>query len=203
MPVTRVAQVAGAAQNQFLRVQPDVIAAKCSGLLVFWLMSSLATSGSAQTSGAPEASTVAAPLPAAETWSIARIRDALARERVLVIRQPTFRTGITERRPSSFDLTEDTKRVGEPPIWNGGWHNEFVSMVTPPEYRTWQAFTNTDLLQLSATGLAAALAGKALVGVNDWRQAAREAAARDEVDRALAEFLSTRAGATRAIVLHR
>ena len=73
-------------------------------------------------------------------------------------------------------------------------------MVTPPEFRTWQAFTNTDLLQISATSLAAALAGKALGVVGDWRRNAREAEARDEVDRALTEFLATKAGATPEIV---
>jgi hypothetical protein len=137
---------------------------------------------------------------AAEALSIARIREALAREPVIVIRQPTFRIGITERRPTSFDLTDDTKPLREPPAWNAGWHNEFLSMVTPPEFRTWQAFTNTDLLQISATGLAAALAGKALGAVGDWRRNAREAEARDEVDRALTEFLATKAGAIPEIV---
>jgi hypothetical protein len=137
---------------------------------------------------------------AAEALSIARIREALAREPVIVIRQPTFRAGITERRPTSFDLTDDTKPPREPPVWNAGWHNEFLSMVTPPEFRTWQAFTNTDLLQISATSLAAALAGKALGAVGDWRRNAREAEARDEVDRALTEFLATKAGAIPEIV---
>jgi hypothetical protein len=137
---------------------------------------------------------------AATTWSIARIREALAREPVIVIRQPTFRTGITEHRPTSFDLTEDTKPVKEPPAWNAGWHNEFLSMVTPPEFRTWQAFTNGELLQISATSLAAALADKALGAVGDWRRNSREAEARDEVDRALADFLATKAGATPEVV---
>jgi hypothetical protein len=140
------------------------------------------------------------PAATADTWSIARIREALAREPVLVIRQPTFRVGTTERRPSSFDLTENTRPVSEPPTWSAGWHNEFLSMVTPPEFRTWQAFTNTDLLQISATSLAAALASKAIGAVGDWRRDAREAEARDEVDRALAEFLATKAGAVPEIV---
>jgi hypothetical protein len=137
---------------------------------------------------------------AAETWSISRIREALAREPVIVIRQPTFRAGITERRPTSFDLTEDTKSLKEPPVWNAGWHNEFLSMVTPPEFRTWQAFTNGELLQISATSLAGALMGKALGAVGDWRRNTREAEARDEVDRALADFLATKAGATPEVV---
>jgi hypothetical protein len=161
------------------------------------------TPSAAQTPEVPRAPTVAvdeSQASAAETWSIARIREALARDPVIVIRQPTFRTGITERRPTSFDLTEDTKPLREPPVWNAGWHNEFLSMVTPPEFRTWQAFTNTDLLQISATSLAAALAGKTFSAVGDWRRNAREAEARDEVDRALTDFLTTKAGATPEIV---
>jgi hypothetical protein len=154
----------------------------------------------------PAASEVAAdprsegPTATSEAWSIDSIREALDRDPVIVIRQPMFRTGITERRPTSFDLTKDTAPAKEPPIWNSGWHNEFLSMVTPPEFRTWQAFSNADLLQISATSLAAALAGKAVRAVSDWRQHANEAAARAEVDRALAEFLATKAGATPEIV---
>lgn len=140
------------------------------------------------------------PQPDNDLWSIARIRDALAREPVLVIHQPTFRIATSERRPTSFDLAADPKPLREPPTWNAGWHNEFLTMVTAPEFRMWQAFTNTDLLQISATSLAAALAAKVIEPVSNWRRNASEAAARDEVDRALADFLATHAGATPEIV---
>jgi hypothetical protein len=151
----------------------------------------------------PVAAEDGSPASTDEMWSIARIREALAHEPVLVIRQPTFRIGTTERRPTSFDLAGDTTPLSEPPIWNAGWHNEFLTMVTPPEFRMWQAFTNTDLLQISATSLAAALAGKAIGAVSDWRRNASEAAARDEVDRALGEFLASQAGATPEILPRR
>jgi hypothetical protein len=154
-------------------------------------------------SGAPVVAEDRAPAATPEMWSIARIREALAHEPVLLIRQPTFRIGTTERRPSWFDLAADRKPLAEPPIWNAGWHNEFLTMVTPPEFRMWQAFTNTDLLQISATSLAGALAGKAIGAVSDWRRNVREAEARDEVDRALGEFLASQAGAAPEIVSRR
>jgi hypothetical protein len=138
-----------------------------------------------------------------EISSLARIREALAHEPVLVIRQPTFHVTTSERRSTSFDLAEDTKPLREPPIWNAGWHQEFLTMVTPPELRMWQAFTNTDLLQISATSLAAALAEKALAPIGDWRRTAREAEARDEVNRALADFLAAHAGGMPEIVAPR
>jgi hypothetical protein len=153
--------------------------------------------------GATAAAAQDAPDAQPEIASLARIREALAHEPALVIRQPTFHVTTSERRPTSFDLSEDTKPLREPPIWNAGWHNEFLTMVTPPEFRMWQAFTNTDLLQISATSLAAALAGKALAPIGDWRRSAREEAARDEVDRALAEFLATHSGATPVVVAPR
>jgi len=157
--------------------------------------------GAARTAAAQERGTEATPAQQdGELWSIARIREALAREPVLVIRQPTFHIATSERRPTSFDLEADTKPLREPPMWNAGWHNEFLTTVTPPEFRMWQAFTNTDLLQISATSLAAALAAKVIEPVSNWRRNAREDAARDEVDRALADFLATHAGATPEIV---
>jgi hypothetical protein len=132
-----------------------------------------------------------------------RIKDALAHEPVLIIHLPTFRSGTTERRPGYFDLAEPVALPKPPPVWNAGWHSEFLAMVTPPEFRTWQAFTNSDLLQVSATSLAVALFGKGLTAVSDWHQNAREAQARDEVDRALADFLAAQSGATPEVVPRR
>ncbi len=139
-------------------------------------------------------------LPQSEPSSMDRVKDALAREPALVIHLPTFRSGTTERRPGYFDLAEPVALSKQPPVWNAGWHNEFLAMVTPPEFRTWQAFTNSDLLQVSATSMGAALFGKGLAAVSDWRQTAREAQAREEVDRALADFLATQSGATPEVV---
>ncbi len=189
-------------QNRCRAVQLEVGGATRGGFLAVSLVIWTAGVSAAQTP-APEGLAAAEHNISgtrAETWSIARIREALAREPALVIRQPTFRIATIERRPTSFDLSEDTRPIEEPPTWNAGWHHEFLSMVTPPEFRPWQAFTNTDLLQISATSLAAALAGKAIGAVGDWRRDAREAEARDEVDRALEEFLTTKAGAIPEIV---
>jgi hypothetical protein len=192
--------VASSAQNQPLSVQPDVTVAIARRVIAAVLALLWMTGSSAAQDAIVPGPLERTPGPSTEAASIARIREALAREPILVIRQPTFRTGITERRPTSFDLTENSEPLKEPPIWNAGWHNEFLTMVTPPEFRTWQAFTNTDLLQISATSLAAALAGKATGAVSDWRRSASEAEAREEVDRALEEFLATKSGATPEVV---
>jgi hypothetical protein len=125
--------------------------------------------------------------------SLGRIKAALAHEPVLMLAEPpTFRSGVTEHRPGYFDLPPLFAPEKAPPTWSAGWHNEFLNMVTPPEFRTWQAFTNTDLLEVSLTSLAGALAGKATQAVKDARQRAREDAARREVDEQLAAFLAAR-----------
>jgi hypothetical protein len=121
--------------------------------------------------------------------SIDRIRDALKRTDVLVLdQQPVFRSGVTEHRPRSFDLPNLFAEPKAARVWQRGWHDEFVNMVTPPEFRQWQAFSGTNLAQVAATSLAQALMARGIRAAADAASAAREAAARRTVNAALASF---------------
>lgn len=125
--------------------------------------------------------------------SVDRIRDALKRTDVLVLdQQPVFRSGVTEHRPRSFDLPNLFAEPKAARVWQRGWHDEFVNMVTPPEFRQWQAFSGTDLSQVAATSLAEALMTRGIRAAADAASSAREAAARRTVDAALASFFAAR-----------
>ncbi len=130
--------------------------------------------------------------------SVDRIRDALKqRTAVLVLdQQPVFRSGVTEHRPRSFDLPNLFAEPKAAPVWQRGWHDEFVNMVTPPEFRQWQAFSGTNLAQVAATSLAEALTARGIRAAADAASSAREAAARRTVDAALAGFFAATSAAS-------
>jgi hypothetical protein len=136
--------------------------------------------------------------------SLDKIRAGLAHQPVIVFdAQPTFRSGVSEHRPGYFDLAPQFELPKEAPTWNTGWHNEFLTMVTPPEFRLWQAFTGNELLQVAGltfveSGLAS-LAGDGLKAMADARQRSRENAARREVDDALSEFLAGKVGVPQVV----
>jgi hypothetical protein len=151
--------------------------------------------GAQNASEAPARSAVApagdAALADALPVSLDRIRRQLAREPVLILdREPTFRSGVTERRSPDFDRANLDSARTQAPVWQTGWHDEFVNMVTPPEFRQWQAFTGTDLLQVAATSVVQALAGKAITAASSAIREAHGAAVRRQVDEALAQYLA-------------
>ena len=122
--------------------------------------------------------------------SLNRIRAGLSKTSVLVLdHQPVFRSGVVEYRPRGFDLPSLFTTSKAAPTWQNTWHDQFINMVTPPEFRQWQAFSGTDLLQVAVTSAAQALGARGLRAVSGALHDAREAAARQEVDAALAQYL--------------
>jgi hypothetical protein len=190
----------GRSNDRFLRPRVQYVVAARGGTMSVGLVTVLFLAGSGR---AQEPAPIDTSHPSATSElpvSLDKIKEGLAHQPVIVLdQQPMFRSGTSERRPRYFDLSEQFALPKEPPVWNPGWHNEFLSMVTPPEFRQWQAFAGIDLLQLSATSLAeagvAALVGKGLRAIADTRDAAREDAARREVDQALAAFFAAKAAA--------
>ncbi len=76
---------------------------------------------------------------------------------------PTFRVTIYgQRRQLLPDFQETLRQPWQAPI-PGGIHNkEVLDMLTPPQARSFGAFTNGDLAEVAGTALASALAARAL-----------------------------------------
>jgi hypothetical protein len=133
--------------------------------------------------------------PETEDPSLERIRKELARQPTFVLQTGrVFRLDVTERRPRYFDLPPLLATPKQPTLATPRWHDEFLSMVTPPEFRTWQAFTGKDLVMVAGTNLAmvgaASVVGAAINEIVRARRNAHEGEARREVDQALDAFLA-------------
>jgi len=76
---------------------------------------------------------------------------------------PTFRMTIYgQRRQLLPDFQETLRQPWQAPI-PGGIHNkEVLDMITPPEARSFGAFTNGDLAEVAGTALVSGLAARAL-----------------------------------------
>jgi hypothetical protein len=157
----------------------------------------------AQTGGGPSAPRQNAPAGTATTVdvdalpiSLERIGEQLEKPPVLDLSatRPTFRVQIYGTRPrwtTSIDWL-GTAEGGTPPVGTP-WHDQFVNMVTPPQARSFGAFTGTDLLQVMATSLAQGLGASAVVGkIKSSLRDRRERQAREEVDAAIAEWKKER-----------
>lgn len=129
--------------------------------------------------------------------SLERIRRGLERDDTLLraageSRHPIFRIDVDAELPSFSAFIGEDESLSSPAPWGGMTHNEFLTMVTPPQARSYGAFTNGDLLQVLATSILGSYAmggATALLGrVPDVIRQGREAAARREVQRTLAEL---------------
>ena len=149
--------------------------------------------------GAETQSAPAAPPSADESSpALARIRRRLRTDTPLrdaaeqMPEAPTFRTSVTEHVDiwKFWGEPEDVAAFVRPR--GGTWHNEFVSMVTPDEFRNAAGLGGAEQLQLAATSLAFAGAMKLLgIGVQQMKQAAHSRAvrkAKEEVQRELEAF---------------
>jgi hypothetical protein len=129
--------------------------------------------------------------------SLDRIRRGLAQADTLQRaaarqRQPMFRIEVDGELPSFSTFIAEGESLASPAPWGGMTHAEFLTMVTPPQARAFGASTNGDLLQVLATSLLGGYAiqgASALIGkVPDLIRQGREAAARREVQQALADL---------------
>jgi hypothetical protein len=115
--------------------------------------------------------------------------------------RPVFRLVIVEKKPRWW---KDEDLFYPDPVLVGPttpWHQDYLSMVTPPEFQSYGSMYGTDLLQVAVTSLASAFLVKGVVsGVKAAKSAHRrrlEAEAKQEVDDAVAAMERARAEALR------
>ena len=76
---------------------------------------------------------------------------------------PTFRVTVYGQRRSLLpDFQETLRQEWQAPIPGGIYNKELLDMITPPQARSFGAFTNGDLAEVAGTALVTALAGRAL-----------------------------------------
>jgi hypothetical protein len=126
--------------------------------------------------------------------SLQRIREALERSPTSVLKlpdQPVFQVIIEGKLPEFADFVAPGElQINAMPV--AMTHREFLTMATPEEARSFASFTNGELAQVVATGVAAGLAMSAISqairsGWHGWR----EQRAREEVE-AVVEALRQR-----------
>ena len=132
--------------------------------------------------------------------SLQRIREALERSPTSVLKlpdQPVFQVVIEGKLPEFQDFVAPGElQISAMPV--AMTHREFLTMATPEEARSFASFTNGELAQVVATGVAAGLAMSAISqAIRSGWHARREQRAREEVE-AVVEALRKRDEATAA-----
>jgi hypothetical protein len=115
--------------------------------------------------------------------SLSKIKKAVARPPAIKPeeKRPVFRVEIIAKKPSIIDILGPDYLIGPVP-YGGMTHQEFLSMVTPVEYRGYSMFTNTEGLAVAATSLALQWGlMKAIDKLKDARTERAKEAARKEV----------------------
>ena len=126
--------------------------------------------------------------------SIDKIQRALSRPPAITreVNRPVFRIEVIAPKPTIEDILGPDYLVG--PVPNAGMtHQEFLSMVTPAEYRGMAMFTNKEAMTIAATS---AILQWTLMKAVDKLKAARterqKDAARQEVLAAMNELAEAR-----------
>jgi hypothetical protein len=197
--------------DRHLRPGVQTCVARGLALALVWLLAGgsgpFLPDAMAQDAGAPQPSerdATAEPRPAPTVdvddlpISIERIQKGLARQPAMttVPSRPIFRLEVFgEQRRLAGDIDWlDPEHENSAYRPNGPrWHNEFLSMVTPPEARAYGAFSPGELLQVAVTSLAQALGTRAVVGaVKSATRDRRQRQAEAEVDAAIAAWKAQR-----------
>ena len=87
--------------------------------------------------------------------SLSRIKDAISRPAAIKAQEtlPVFRVEIIAKQPTIIELLGPDYLIGPVP-YGGMTHQEFLSMVTPVEYRGYSMFSNMEGITVAATSLA-------------------------------------------------
>lgn len=123
-----------------------------------------------------------------------RIQRALARPPALKLQtnRPVFRVEVFGRKPTIEDILGPDFLRGPVPA-GGMTHTEFLNMVTPKDVQGYAAFSNKQALTVAATSFALQWAlRQAIQKYNDAKQERERAAARKEVEEALAALRRAR-----------
>jgi hypothetical protein len=115
--------------------------------------------------------------------SLSKIKKAVSRPAAIKPQEtrPVFRVEVIAKKPTIIDILGPDYLIGPAP-YGGMTHQEFLSMVTPVEYRGYSMFTNSEGLVVAATSLALQWGlMKALDKLRDARTERAKDAARKEV----------------------
>lgn len=115
--------------------------------------------------------------------SLSKIKKAVSRPPAIKPQEnrPVFRVEVIAKKPTIVDILGPDYLIG-PVSYGGMTHQEFLSMVTPVEYRGYSMFSNTEGLVVAATSLALQWGlMKALDKLRDARTERAKDAARKEV----------------------
>jgi hypothetical protein len=126
--------------------------------------------------------------------SLERIQEALSRPPAIkpTTTRPVFRVEVFANKPTIEDILGPDYLRGPVP-YGGMTHQEFLSMVTPDEFRGMAMFTNKEAMTIAATGLALQWAlMKAVDKLKDARSERAKEAARQEVIQAMNELEAAR-----------
>ena len=106
--------------------------------------------------------------------------------------RPVFRVQVFSRNPTIDDILGPNWRKGPTPL-GAMSHQEFLEIVTPTDVKGYAAFDNRQALTVAATSFALKWAvQKALDKLNQAKTERQKAAARKEVDDALAALRKAR-----------
>jgi hypothetical protein len=174
-----------------------VVAAIVTGPAAPPLAAQTPSTGAAGGAAAPDAGGSGS--EAAYPYDLEHIREQLSRPSTgidweLPEGTPVFRVDIQNRMPGIEAILGDVKALQRGPWVSSPYHQEFLDLVTPPEARA--SFTNSELLQVLATGLAGGLALQGLTNaIKSYVRGNRTREACDAVRTTLTELNRDRADA--------
>jgi len=166
-------------------------------LLLALLLGATATAAAQQKEdvpASPDGSSETAINPDALPVSVSRIKRALARPPAIrpESTRPVFRVQVFSRSPTIDDILGPDWRKGPTPL-GAMTHQEFLNLVTPTDVQGYAAFDNKQALVVAATSFALQWAvTKAMQKLDEARTDRQKAAARKEVDEALAALKKAR-----------
>ncbi|HVL67557.1 MAG TPA: hypothetical protein VM364_09865 [Vicinamibacterales bacterium] len=137
--------------------------------------------------GKPEPQPETTPEPVDLPVSVDRIQRALSQPPAIkpTSERPVFRVEVFSPKPTIEDILGPDYLRG--PVPGGMTHQEFLSMVTPAEFRGYSMFTNREGMTLAATSLALQWA---LMKAIDRMKEARDARAREAARREVLEAMN-------------
>ncbi len=126
--------------------------------------------------------------------SLERIQEAISRPAAIKTNagRPTFRVEIFAKKPTIEDILGPDYLIGPTP-YGGMTHREFLTMVTPAEYRGMGVFTGGEALTVAATSIG--LQWALMKAIDKLQQASTDRAkeaARQEVLAAMNELAAAR-----------
>jgi hypothetical protein len=131
--------------------------------------------------------------------SLSKIKKGITRPAAIKPQEsrPVFRVEIIAKQPTIVEMLGPDYLIGPVP-YGGMTHQEFLSMVTPVEYRGYSMFSNTEAITVAATSLALQWGLlKAIDKLKEARTERAKEAARREVLEAMNELEEARKKAGR------